>query len=40
MTVLIVLSAATITAGKVECCQRHCENWCQARDRDLRRTTL
>ena len=36
MTMLIVLSAtAAITAWAVEWCQRHCENWCQARDKNL-----
>ena len=35
MNVLILLTAAAITAWTVEWCQRHCENWCQARDRDL-----
>lgn len=34
MTVLIVLCTATLTACTVEWCQRHCENWCQVRDRE------
>jgi|RhiMetdeSRZDD1v2_1073273.scaffolds.fasta_scaffold76836_1 hypothetical protein len=35
MTALILVTTAAITAWTVEWCQRHCETWCQARDRDL-----